>query len=52
MKLIIQIPCWDEEETLPRTVAELPRQTITKAHTELAIPMMCSPRTRTTIGSL
>ena len=25
MKLIIQIPCFNEEETLPRTLAELPR---------------------------
>ena len=26
MKLIIQIPCWNEEEQLPRTLADLPRQ--------------------------
>src|SRR5918998_3372278 len=26
MKLIIQIPCFDEEEQLPATLAELPRQ--------------------------
>lgn len=26
MKLIIQIPCYNEEESLPRTFAELPRQ--------------------------
>lgn len=26
MKLIIQIPCYNEAETLPQTVAELPRQ--------------------------
>ena len=26
MKLIIQIPCYNEEETLPETVAALPRQ--------------------------
>jgi glycosyltransferase involved in cell wall biosynthesis len=26
MKLIIQIPCYDEEETLARTIADLPRQ--------------------------
>ena len=26
MKLIIQIPCLDEEETLPRTLADLPRR--------------------------
>ena len=26
MKLIIQIPCWDEAETLPLTLAELPRE--------------------------
>src|SRR3954451_6774519 len=26
MKLIIQIPCWDEEEQLPRTLADLPRE--------------------------
>ncbi|MCC6847877.1 MAG: glycosyltransferase family 2 protein [Deltaproteobacteria bacterium] len=26
MKLVIQIPCLDEEETLPRTLAALPRQ--------------------------
>jgi glycosyltransferase involved in cell wall biosynthesis len=26
MKLIIQIPCLDEEETLPRTLADLPRE--------------------------
>jgi glycosyltransferase involved in cell wall biosynthesis len=26
MKLIIQIPCFDEEETLPLTVADLPRE--------------------------
>jgi len=26
MKLIIQIPCYNEEETLPATVADLPRQ--------------------------
>jgi glycosyltransferase involved in cell wall biosynthesis len=26
MKLIIQIPCLNEEETLPRTLAELPRE--------------------------
>jgi glycosyltransferase involved in cell wall biosynthesis len=25
MKLIIQIPCWNEEHTLPQTLAELPR---------------------------
>ena len=25
MKLIIQIPCWDEEDQLPATLAELPR---------------------------
>src|SRR6185312_1142428 len=25
MKLIIQIPCWDEEEQLPSTLADLPR---------------------------
>jgi glycosyltransferase involved in cell wall biosynthesis len=26
MKLIIQIPCWDEEDQLPGTLAELPRE--------------------------
>jgi len=26
MKLIVQIPCFDEEATLPRTVADIPRQ--------------------------
>ena len=26
MKLIIQIPCFNEAETLPVTVADLPRQ--------------------------
>src|SRR5881227_2232086 len=26
MKLIIQIPCWDEEEQLPRTLSDLPRE--------------------------
>src|SRR5215216_3265429 len=26
MKLIIQIPCYDEERTLPATLAELPRE--------------------------
>jgi glycosyltransferase involved in cell wall biosynthesis len=26
MKLIIQIPCFDEEQTLPRTLSELPRE--------------------------
>ncbi len=26
MKLIVQIPCLDEEETLPATIADLPRQ--------------------------
>ncbi|HXD58350.1 MAG TPA: glycosyltransferase family 2 protein [Thermoleophilaceae bacterium] len=26
MKLIIQIPCWDEEEQLPSTLADLPRE--------------------------
>src|ERR671936_336888 len=26
MKLIIQIPCWDEEEQLPHTLADLPRE--------------------------
>ena len=26
MKLIIQIPCWDEEEQLPGTLADLPRE--------------------------
>jgi glycosyltransferase involved in cell wall biosynthesis len=26
MKLIVQIPCYNEEETLPRTVADIPRQ--------------------------
>ncbi len=26
MKLIIQIPCWDEEEQLPATLADLPRE--------------------------
>jgi glycosyltransferase involved in cell wall biosynthesis len=26
MKLIIQIPCFDEEETLPLTLADLPRE--------------------------
>src|SRR3954470_10920851 len=26
MKLIIQIPCLDEEETLPGTLADLPRE--------------------------
>ena len=26
MKLIIQIPCLDEEATLPATIADLPRQ--------------------------
>ena len=26
MKLIIQIPCYNEAETLPLTIAELPRQ--------------------------
>jgi glycosyltransferase involved in cell wall biosynthesis len=26
MKVIIQIPCWNEEESLPLTFAELPRQ--------------------------
>ena len=25
MKLIIQIPCYDEEHTLPSTLADLPR---------------------------
>jgi len=26
MKVIIQIPCWNEEETLPQTVSDLPRE--------------------------
>ena len=26
MKLIIQIPCFDEEHTLPGTLADLPRE--------------------------
>ena len=26
MKLIIQIPCLNEEESLPRVLAELPRE--------------------------
>src|SRR5213076_3092113 len=26
MKLIIQIPCWDEEAQLPATLADLPRE--------------------------
>src|SRR5947199_1596214 len=26
MKLIIQIPCWDEEDQLPTTLGDLPRQ--------------------------
>src|SRR5918994_1408325 len=26
MKLIIQIPCFDEEQTLPATLADLPRE--------------------------
>jgi glycosyltransferase involved in cell wall biosynthesis len=26
MKLIIQIPCWDEERHLPTTLRDLPRQ--------------------------
>jgi glycosyltransferase involved in cell wall biosynthesis len=26
MKLIIQIPCWDEQDQLPATLAELPRE--------------------------
>src|SRR4028118_1941987 len=26
MKLIIQIPCWNEEEQFPHTLADLPRQ--------------------------
>jgi glycosyltransferase involved in cell wall biosynthesis len=26
MKLIIQIPCWDEEDQLPSTLADLPRE--------------------------
>ena len=26
MKLIIQIPCFNEEETLPETLADLPRE--------------------------
>mgnify|MGYP001821551980 FL=1 len=26
MKLIVQIPCYNEEETLPQTLAEIPRQ--------------------------
>jgi glycosyltransferase involved in cell wall biosynthesis len=26
MKLIMQIPCFNEEDTLPATVADLPRQ--------------------------
>jgi len=26
MKLIVQIPCYNEEETLPQTVADIPRQ--------------------------
>src|SRR5215831_7691899 len=26
MKLIIQIPCWDEEDQLPATLADLPRE--------------------------
>jgi glycosyltransferase involved in cell wall biosynthesis len=26
MKLIIQIPCYDEEQTLPATLADLPRE--------------------------
>ena len=26
MKLIVQIPCLDEEETLPATIADIPRQ--------------------------
>ena len=26
MKLIIQIPCYDEEHTLPSTLADLPRE--------------------------
>ena len=26
MKLIVQIPCLNEEETLPATIADIPRQ--------------------------
>ena len=26
MKLIVQIPCYNEEQTLPQTVADIPRQ--------------------------
>ena len=26
MKLIVQIPCYNEEHTLPKTVADIPRQ--------------------------
>lgn len=26
MKLIVQIPCYNEEETLPATLADIPRQ--------------------------
>ena len=26
MKLIVQIPCYNEEHTLPQTVADIPRQ--------------------------
>ena len=26
MKLIVQIPCYDEEQTLPSTLADLPRE--------------------------
>ena len=26
MKLIIQIPCYNEEQTLPQTVADIPRK--------------------------
>ena len=26
MKVIIQIPCWNEEESLPATLAALPRE--------------------------
>ena len=37
-KLVVQIPAWDEAQTLPLTLADLPRQS--------SVPVQTNPATR------
>lgn len=37
MKLIVQIPCYNEEATLPQTVADIPREIVGVDEVEILV---------------